>query len=175
MQYQVIPIPQWVRIFHTMFAKLRIVTSLQSITPLIGYNDMIRELFHLDMDSKMFQKAVLLTTVGSTQRQATKSSSPPRKRRKMLQTASVAPGNIQYPATAVKRAANQAKVVRPTLLGDHPCYHWICYRAPCFDAVHCAVVASPHRRGKPRPHSFDPLDKAVEADFRAWVLKFQTN
>ena len=170
MQYQAFPTPEWIRIFHTMFAKLRIVTSLQTITPMIGC-----ELFHLDTLSPMFQKAVLLTTVGSTQRQATKSSSPPRKRRKMLQTASVTPGNIQYPASAVKRAANQAKVVRPTLLGNHPCYHWICNRAPCFDAVHCAVVASPHRRGKPRPHSFDPLDKAVEADFRAWVLKFQTN
>jgi len=55
---------------------------------------------------------------------------------------------------------------------------WICNRAPCFDKAICVVPmpSGPNpKRARPRPHAFDPVDKAIEAEFRDWVLKYANN
>jgi hypothetical protein len=173
-RYPLISAQQWIRIFHNLFARLRGVNAILEVNPNIDYSVMIRELFHLDKTSPLFQEAVLVTTLGSVRPKPSGGASPDKKRQKVLPRASsTTTGRIQQPVSAAMRMANQASVIRPNLIGLHPCYHWICNRAPCFDAVTCAVSPNAKKGGKPRPHSFDPVDKGTEDDFRAWVLKYK--
>jgi len=181
--YQSISVAQWVRIFHTLFAKLRGVTRLLDEDDSISYSDVLREIFKLDKHSEMFQDACFLATMGSNQRTersySNPGNSPPKKRRKLLHRASTVPGKIDLPQTTnLRRLSHNTRRIRPGLQGESPCYNWICNRAPCFDKAICVVPmpSGPNpKRGRPRPHAFDPVDKAIEAEFRDWVLKYANN
>ena len=173
-QFPAISVPQWVRIFHTIFAKLRGVEAILQANPHQDYSIMMSSLFAFDADSKLFREAERVASIGYSSRSAPRSSSPSRKRRRTLPLASTTPGNIDQP-NASKKSQNPNKPQRPHLQGESPCYNWVCNRAPCFESVHCVVVAGQKPRARPRPHAFDPIDKGIEAEFRSWVLKYANN
>ena len=140
---------------------------------------MLQDLFHLDRKTEVFQDVFMMATAGNAGRQVQRGSSPPMKRKKVLPRASSPTvGRIKQPQSSNK-LVNQAKTTKPNLQGGHPCYNWICNRAPCFDSTVCAVMTpasgSTKSQRRPRQHSFDPVDKPIEEDFRAWVLKYHSN
>jgi hypothetical protein len=177
-QYPAISAPHWVRIFHTTFAKLRGVNAIFAANPNLDYSIMLQTLFELDTLSPLFQEVFMATTLGQINRSASRGSSPPKKRQKKnLPTAmSSITGRNQIPVSSSKKLSNVSKIPRPRLQGEYPCYNWICNRSPCFASATCAVIAQPgSKRGIPRPHEFAVVDKAMEDEFREWVLKYANN
>jgi hypothetical protein len=179
LQYPLISVAHWVRIFHMMFSKLRGVTTMFEDDPSLDYSKTLKELFYLDISLKIFQEAAFTTTMGSSSRQVQKVSSPTKKRKRNPSHASSPTAGKITQSASFKRSSQQPKVARPHLHGEYPCYSWVANRAPCFDSVICSIVPSPthshQRRGKTRPHAFDPADKGVEEEFRAWVMRFANN
>jgi hypothetical protein len=76
LQYQLISTGHWVRIFHTIFSKLRNVTAMLEADPGLDYSKMLKDLFHFDISNSLFQVAMLSTTLSPSSRQAQKTSSP---------------------------------------------------------------------------------------------------
>jgi hypothetical protein len=68
LQYQLISTGHWVRIFHTMFSKLRNVTAMIEADPGLDYSKLLKDLFHFDISNLLFQEAMLTTTLSSWSR-----------------------------------------------------------------------------------------------------------
>ena len=78
-QYQAISVPHWIRTFHSLFSKLRGVTALLEANSFLDYSKTLKDLFHLDETSLLFQEAMMTKTLGRAQQQSQIGSSPPKK------------------------------------------------------------------------------------------------
>ena len=158
--YPGIPVNRWVHILHKKFAMIREVSGMLAINPLKDIGTMLGEMFMIDHDSKEFHEAA-----------------SPTKRQRNSVTSTRGPATVSYISGSGKTQTGTITIPpRPILKGRHPCFAWICNRAPCFDSPTC-VIAVPKNspRKLQRPHLFDPVDQGVEAEFRVWVMKYNNH
>ena len=173
--YPGIPINKWIHILHKKFATIREVSGLLALDSSKDLGMILEDLFMIDHESKEFCEAALHTSFGVRARQDVISASSPMKKQRNSVTSNRGSATLLVNPVSGK-TTNRTNLLKPKLRGEYPCFHWICNRAPCFDSLTCAVVTpsagGKHRNSKPRPHLFDTVDHGVEADFRAWVLKY---